>query len=173
MRKLKHRRGRSADEGAAAVEFALVVPLLLLLVFGIIQFGMTFGQILALNNASRQGARVGVVGLNSCDTIMADVYQGSLGAIALAYPLTVTVTRSGTGPVCTAQVSSSGATSYSYFLPSDPPVPAGDTVACPAGNAANSITVTTTSKTSFTIPPFFFVSNYVVTGNGVFQCEIT
>ncbi|HSN05776.1 MAG TPA: TadE/TadG family type IV pilus assembly protein [Candidatus Angelobacter sp.] len=157
-------RGHPSDRGASAVEFALIVPVLLLVVFGIIQFGITFGQILALNNAARQGARAGVVGLNSCDTVMAEVYQGSLGAIALKYPITVTVSRAGTGTICKATVDASGSPTYSTGR--------GTTVACPAGNASNALTVSTTSTTSFTIPPYFFISNYVVTGNGVFQCEI-
>ena len=169
MRSLRHRRGQPADTGASAVEFALVVPLLLLLVFGIIQFGMTFGQILALNNASRQGARAGVVGLNTCDTVMGQVYQGSLGAIALKYPLTVTVSRSGSGggTVCKAMVNMSGSSYAASYTAGS-----ATTVACPAGNAANTLSVGTSSTTSFTIPPFFFISNYVVSGNGVFQCEI-
>jgi Flp pilus assembly protein TadG len=43
------------------VEFALVVPILLLIVFGIINFGVLFSQQLTLNNAVREGARKAVV----------------------------------------------------------------------------------------------------------------
>jgi Flp pilus assembly protein TadG len=48
----RRRRG-----GTAAVEFALVVPLLLLLVLGMCQFGITLNQYLTLTNAVRSGAR--------------------------------------------------------------------------------------------------------------------
>ena len=44
-----------------AVEFALIVPVLLLIVFGIINFGVLFSQQLTLNNAVREGARKAVV----------------------------------------------------------------------------------------------------------------
>lgn len=54
-------RRRHEDRGAQAVEFALIVPVLLLLVLGIIDFGYVFGQQLSLNQAVREGARKAVV----------------------------------------------------------------------------------------------------------------
>lgn len=56
-------RGRSprGESGAAAVEFALILPVLALLTFGIINFGWWFGQYLSLNQAVREGARRAVV----------------------------------------------------------------------------------------------------------------
>jgi hypothetical protein len=44
-------------QGAAAVEFALVFPLLLLLTFGIIEFGLVFYQANMLEKATQKGAR--------------------------------------------------------------------------------------------------------------------
>ena len=49
---------RKKDEsGAAAVEFALVVPVLLTLIFGIVDFSLAFNYRTQLNNAAIQGAR--------------------------------------------------------------------------------------------------------------------
>ncbi len=45
------------ENGQAMVEFALVLPILLLLLSGIIDFGWIFGNQLVLNNASREAAR--------------------------------------------------------------------------------------------------------------------
>lgn len=53
-------RGRD-DTGAQLVEFALIVPVLLLIVVGVINFGYLFGQKLSLNQAVREGARMAVV----------------------------------------------------------------------------------------------------------------
>ncbi|MGD9798357.1 MAG: TadE/TadG family type IV pilus assembly protein, partial [Acidimicrobiia bacterium] len=51
-------RNRTRDEdGAAAVEFALILPVLVLLVFGIIEFGMAFKSSLTVTSATRSGAR--------------------------------------------------------------------------------------------------------------------
>ena len=51
-------RARSRDErGSAAVEFALVLPLLLMLIFGIIDFGRMLNDKITLTEAAREGAR--------------------------------------------------------------------------------------------------------------------
>jgi Flp pilus assembly protein TadG len=47
------------ERGAAAVEFALVVPLLLMLVFGIVDFGYMVNRVSMVNNAARDAAREG------------------------------------------------------------------------------------------------------------------
>ena len=51
------RPARTAD-GAVAVEFALVMPILFLIVFGIIEFGYMLNRDMIVGNASRDGARV-------------------------------------------------------------------------------------------------------------------
>lgn len=55
-------RAGGEDRGAAALEFALVVPVLLLLIFGIIEFGLAFQAQLALTHGAREGARLAAVG---------------------------------------------------------------------------------------------------------------
>ena len=69
----RDRRLRAAgDSGAALVEFALVVPILALLLFGIIDFGVGFSQLNSMRQGTREGARQGVVadfgGDSSCTT---------------------------------------------------------------------------------------------------------
>jgi Flp pilus assembly protein TadG len=50
------------EKGAAAVEFALIVGVLAMLIFGMLQFGLAFFQLQNLRAATREGARVGAVG---------------------------------------------------------------------------------------------------------------
>jgi Flp pilus assembly protein TadG len=49
------------DEGSELIEFALVTPILILLLAGIFDFGMMFRTYEAVTNAAREGARVGVL----------------------------------------------------------------------------------------------------------------
>lgn len=49
------------ENGQSAVEFALVLPILLLIVCGILDFGWLFYNQLSVENACREGARVGCV----------------------------------------------------------------------------------------------------------------
>lgn len=59
MRRFLH-RGRS-EQGAQLVEFALVLPLLLLVVLGIAEFGLIFQRYEVITNAAREGARLAVL----------------------------------------------------------------------------------------------------------------
>lgn len=49
------------EEGAAVVEFALVMPILALIIFGIIDFGRAFYTVNNIISAVREGARYGAV----------------------------------------------------------------------------------------------------------------
>jgi len=55
---------RRDQDGAAAVEFALLLPLLVLLLFGFIQFGLAFNTRIQATNAARAAARQAVVGID-------------------------------------------------------------------------------------------------------------
>jgi Flp pilus assembly protein TadG len=47
--------------GAALVEFAIVLPVLLLLILGMVEFSLLFYDKAVITNASREGARAGIV----------------------------------------------------------------------------------------------------------------
>ena len=51
---------RKNQEGVTVVEFAIILPLLLLFTFGIIEFGLLMYNKAMLNNACREGARAAV-----------------------------------------------------------------------------------------------------------------
>jgi Flp pilus assembly pilin Flp len=57
------------EDGAAAVEFALLLPLLVLLLFGFIQFGTAFNTRIQATNAAREAARAAVVGIDNWDNV--------------------------------------------------------------------------------------------------------
>jgi Flp pilus assembly protein TadG len=49
------------QRGASAVEFVIILPLLVVFVFGIIEFGLLFYDKAIVTNASREAARAGIV----------------------------------------------------------------------------------------------------------------
>jgi Flp pilus assembly protein TadG len=73
------RRGKKdgkgqAEEGQALVEFTLLVPIFLILVFAIVDFGMGFYSWMSVTNGAREGARLGAV-LATQEEIEAQVYE--------------------------------------------------------------------------------------------------
>ena len=65
---MSRRREKIQDErGQTMVEFALVVPLLCVILFGILQFGALYNDYVTLTDASRVGARKAAVSKNEDD----------------------------------------------------------------------------------------------------------
>jgi len=61
---MKERRFRlfKSEKGASAVEFAIILPILVMIVFGIFEFGIAYNNWIALTHAAREGARLAAVG---------------------------------------------------------------------------------------------------------------
>jgi Flp pilus assembly protein TadG len=64
-----------SERGQSMTEFALVLPLMVVLLFGIIQFGITFNNYISLTDAVRAGARKGAVARHLDDPVGATVDQ--------------------------------------------------------------------------------------------------
>jgi Flp pilus assembly protein TadG len=64
---MKKRAAFHSERGQSMTEFALVLPLLVVLLFGIIQFGITFNNYITLTDAVRAGARKGAVSRHEKD----------------------------------------------------------------------------------------------------------
>ena len=89
---------QGAERGAAAVEFALVVPILLLLVFGIVDFGWMLNRDTMVNNASRDGVRAASLGATSAE--VRSIVATNLGVPLNQVTTTVTCTKPD-GSACT------------------------------------------------------------------------
>jgi Flp pilus assembly protein TadG len=86
---MKIRSKLRREEGAAAVEFALIVGLLAILIFGLLEYGLAFWQVQNLRSATREGARVAAVGGDQDEirAAMVDSSAGSLnGGEAISFP---------------------------------------------------------------------------------------
>jgi Flp pilus assembly protein TadG len=69
------------EEGAAAVEFALILGLLAILVFGLLEYGLAFWQVQNLRAAAREGARVAAVRGNNTE-VRSRMEESSAGSLS-------------------------------------------------------------------------------------------
>ena len=179
LRALRRRRSHAGEDGASAVEFALVVPLLLLIVFGIVNFGFVFSQQSSLNTAVREGARRAVVNdpfagatvsanPRTCAGIITSIRNQLSGLSLNPDDVEVKVTQDGwtNAEAC----GNAFVTSYS--------VSAGDNVPCRGSfststNTARSLIVEVRFDSDLPIafPPF--PTSIPLTSKAVYRCEFS
>ena len=78
------RKRLRGEDGAAAVEFALVASLLFVLLFGIMEFGLAFFELQNLRSATREGARAAAIG-GDADEISGALVAGASGSLPGGY----------------------------------------------------------------------------------------
>jgi len=93
------------DRGSVAVEFALLLPVLLLIIFGVIDFGRAISDQITLTLAAREGARLASLGYST-----SAVQTRAQSAATGLSPVTVTVSSTcpsgaGTGVDAVVQTS--------------------------------------------------------------------
>ncbi len=67
------------DRGATAVEFALLLPLLMLLLFGIIDFGRALNAQITITQAAREGARVAALAGATTSSVQTRTINAAIG----------------------------------------------------------------------------------------------
>jgi Flp pilus assembly protein TadG len=147
------RRRHREERGAAAVEFALVVPILIVVVFGIVNLGFVFAQQISLNNGARQGARYAIVDGRTCDQIKAETKDSAatigMTATQVPEPVVTPVTYtpcSGTAKPCAGK-------------------PSGTNIKVEMSRSAAWV---------IPFPPLFTSGNApTLTGTGVMRCEFS
>jgi Flp pilus assembly protein TadG len=183
-RAITQRSRRDPESGAAAVEFALIVPVLLLVVFGIINFAGLFSTQLALNNGVRQAARQAVVPGSStaqeCGNLVGAVQEASsppLGAnkatieVRTARVATGNPTGATTATPCGNNYNSSATAMTSAQR---------TTRAC-AGSAANSTGAVESLRVEARIPAKLlvpmpipgFAGTFTLSSKAVYRCEFS
>ena len=93
----RRERARRRTQGTSMVEMVFVTPLLLMLLFGIAEFGVAFGQWQTLSNAAREGARAGIVFRLPCNggAVQAEIASAVTTAAASMGISSPSVTSSG------------------------------------------------------------------------------
>lgn len=87
MMRQRWQKGYS-EIGAAAVEFALILPILVLFVFGIVEFGRAFNAQVTITHAAREGARVWALGGTEAEA--RDAAQSAATTLTLHDPMSFT-----------------------------------------------------------------------------------
>lgn len=115
---LRNRRG-TGERGATAVEFAIVVPLLLLILLGLVDFGRLFYVQISLNAASREGARASSLSESAAD-VTSIVQASSPGAAQLGFPgsTDLSVVQTPCDPAAKGELTSvTVSTNFRFFTP--------------------------------------------------------
>lgn len=136
-------RARDGERGASLVEFALVVPLLTLFLFGIVQFGLAFDKKQSINSGAREGARLAALPVSTVASIDAAVENAFDGLLDGTVTTTVSV----------------GATAFTAAT--DKPC---------EGREGQTVVVVATVPHVLTIP-FFGAPVLTLEGRGEFRCE--
>ena len=169
-------RGCPTDRGAAAVEFAIVLVVLLLIIFGIIDFGRLLFAVQGMKAASREGARTAAVQAQwGVSTKLASPANSSASsASAASGSIVKAVSDAGQAAASLAGASSFTVTS-SVNLPSSPAgfAPCSATTATPPGaGTGNPVTVTATTSFSWFTPVGIFSSGIQsVSASTTMRCE--
>jgi Flp pilus assembly protein TadG len=102
-------RRRVSDRGAAAVEMAFMLPLLLFVVFGIIDYGRMLNAQITLTEAAREGARAAALG-QSATTRVNNASSNLTG-------VTTTVTSCPTNPTATSDATVTTSYTFQFVTP--------------------------------------------------------
>lgn len=89
------RAGGRDDRGAAMVELALVLPVLVVLLVGIVEAGRAYGAHVAIQGAARDGARLAALGFPSAEVETA--VFGTAGPAEVVAVVTTPCRNNGTG----------------------------------------------------------------------------
>ena len=179
---LRRERPRRGDAGASAVEFALVLPILVMLVFGIISFGIVFAQKLALSNSTREAARASVVGVQAaqrttCLQLATQIRQTATTISMSGANITVNVyykvdpTASGNGTLVCSGSTGTSAGSPSMTNPGTTPCTPPSSLPSGTDTSNAQLNVLTSFKSSLVIPLAVVKPVFTIDGTGAYRCE--
>lgn len=101
---------KNKEQGASIIEFALVLPILIILVIGIIEFGWILTGYITITGAAREGARVASVGGNHVQAVYD--HSSSMSALTVNTP---SLTRGEPGEKSVVTVTGSLPTLVGFF----------------------------------------------------------
>jgi Flp pilus assembly protein TadG len=130
------RLGRS-ESGVAAVEFAIVAPVLLMMIFAVIVYSIYFSAFLGVRQAAAEGARAAMAGMSTSERSAlavaraTAVMSGYSGLTGVSVAPTITATQQATGLLKVSvsyNISSSPIMRYGQLLPLPSPIIKSDVI---------------------------------------------
>lgn len=104
----------SSERGAAAVEFAILLPVLVMLVMGIIEFGRAYNAQISLTHAARESVRVMAISNNPTSAKAAAVNAAvSLRPALKTTEVGITTTNTASTALCAAGATATVTLNYS------------------------------------------------------------
>ncbi len=118
IRRLLH-RFRQTEAGQSLVEFTMILPIFLVLMFGLVDFGRAFYTWMLVTNAAREGARVAAVQGNSSsiDTRIYDSFCSSFPSDCSLEPGKLTISKANVQGVRGSAVSIDLAYDFEFVTP--------------------------------------------------------
>jgi len=158
--------GRGRERGASLVEFALVVPLLTLFLFGIVQFGIAYDKQQSINSAAREGARLGALATTDLEELSERAAE-SYGMSAVDDGLFTVVVSDDAGIEVGRYVrQANGTETYTVAGGGTSDDPAD----MPCGSGSDFVAVDVITPYDITIP-FFGVQPVTIDAEAEFRCE--
>ena len=145
--KMKTKRIITDQKGAALVEFAVVLFLLVFLVFGAVEFGILYYNKQIITNASREGARAGIIAYGREDYYKTD---GEIKEIVKNYCINHLITFSGSPDLKDDDIT---------LVPDEIGLYNRTNTASPPFEFGSSFTVAVTYNYGFLLPGFFGFGN--------------
>lgn len=114
----------AVQRGSAAVEFAIILPVLAVLLFSIVEFGLIFYNKAVITNASREGARFGIlyrqpgseVTCGQIDAIINAYTAGNLVTFGAATGVTINYTPANCTPATGSELTVNVSYPYDYLV---------------------------------------------------------
>lgn len=116
------------QDGASAVEFAIIVPVFLMILFGIITFAGYLSVVQSVQQLAAEAARASVAGLSDTEraTLASNTIQTQSGNYPFIQPSRLVLVAAATDPTTstfTVQLSYDASQSFIYSLPNLVPMP--------------------------------------------------
>jgi len=101
------------DRGAAMVELALILPILIILLVGIINFGAAYNHQIQIQGAAREGARALALGQNASTAVCSALSSSECSRVSVAQ----TGCPSSSSSTSTAYATVTVSTDYTFNIP--------------------------------------------------------